>query len=116
MDVLRLFLDRNAHALVIFFASLTCIFLVIRPLSRSMVEYLHRRKIEEVKKQEASRPPKPFDGEMEELLGKAATMGMTDQERIRRLAQSNPDRAKDIIRNWIYGDDSRDKKSSATTP
>lgn len=104
MDSLRLLLERNAQALVIFSACLTCIFVVIRPLSRVLIEYLHRRAITAAKKRVAPEPAKPLEGEMEDLLGKAASMGMTDQEKIRRLAQSDPDRAKDLVLNWINGD------------
>jgi flagellar biosynthesis/type III secretory pathway M-ring protein FliF/YscJ len=102
MDAFRELLERNAQAIVIFAACLACIFFVIRPLSMALIEFLHRRKIEEMKKEAAIRPPKPADNEMGELLGKAAAMGLTDQERLRRLARSNPDEAKDVVRNWIY--------------
>ena len=106
MDSLRLFLERNAQALVIFFACLTFIVVVIRPFSMALVEYLHRREVKASKKRTAAKPAKPLEGEMEELLGKATSMGLTDQEKIRRLAQSDPDRAKDLVLSWIYGEDS----------
>ena len=104
MDFFLLFLERHAEAIVVFCIFLAIIFVVIRPGMRFMLEYQHRRKIEAIRKEAASQSSKELDTELESLLQKAATMGMTDQERIRRLAQSNPEHAKDLIRNWIYGE------------
>ena len=104
MDFFLLFLERHAEAIVVFWVFLAIIFVVIRPGMRFMLEYFHRRKIEAIRKEAVNQPPKELDTEMEGLLQKATIMGMTDPERIRRLAQSNPERAKDLIRNWIHGE------------
>lgn len=116
MDALRLFLEQNAQAIVIFFACLIAIFLVIRPLSVALVEFLYRRKIKETQKKVAPKPQKPLDSEMEELLDKAAAKGLTGQERIRRLAQSDPDKAKDLVRSWIHGNENGARRGNASPP
>ena len=114
MNELLFFLQRNSQPIVIFFACLTCIFVVIRPFSMGMVEYFHRRRIAEAEKL-ADAGPQPLDREMEALFVKAAAMGVTDLERLRRLARNNPDRAKDMIRNWIYGEDSSPRQRNASS-
>ena len=112
MDSFLFFLERHAKAILVFFILLALIFVVIRPAMRFMIEYLHKRKIEEMRKEAVSQTLQKLDTEMEEMLQKAANMGLTDQERIRHLAQNNPERAKDLILQWMHGENTVSKKTA----
>jgi len=103
MDLLFLILDRYSGLIVLLIVFLVLIFAVVRPGMQLLVEMQHRRKLEEMRKERAGLSEKPAEAELEDLLQQASAMGMTDQEHVRRLAQINPELARDQVRNWIHG-------------
>ncbi|MFZ5775389.1 MAG: hypothetical protein ACOY3Z_07905 [Thermodesulfobacteriota bacterium] len=52
-----------------------------------------------------NQPPAPKPAADDDL--RLPPRGMTDQERISRLAQSDPERAKDLIRQWLRDEENK---------
>lgn len=82
--------------LVILLIAVAVLLLVIRPFLRLLAakQYAPRRPVE---RGEAAAPGA---AESEEDLS-LSPRGLTDKERIYRLAQSDPDRAADLVRRWL---------------
>jgi len=104
MDLLYFILERYISVIVLFIVFLVVVFAVVRPALRLLVEVQHRRKLEEIKQERAALSEKAVERELEEMLQQASVMGMKDQQHIRRLAQSDPEQARDQVRSWIHGE------------
>ncbi|MEW6429602.1 MAG: hypothetical protein AB1568_16395 [Thermodesulfobacteriota bacterium] len=103
MELVYELLSRLSRPIVVFCVFLAVLFLVVRPLTAWLAGYVARRSRQqdgETEEQQAA----PLDAEMESLLAEAreAEMTLTNQERIRRLAASDPERAKELIRTWLH--------------
>ena len=88
--------ERLVMPLVILLVVLFFMLFVIKPFLRLMTEQqLAAQRASELAEKELA-----AEGEEEEDLS-LAPIGMTDQERIFKLAQSDPDRAADLVRRWL---------------
>lgn len=92
-------LERLAQPLIYLLLSICIIFFVVRPffrlLSNKQLEEQRRAMLAKVEEAGALT-------EEEELALKP--LGMSDRERIYKLAQSDPDRAADLVKRWLRED------------
>lgn len=92
-------LDRMAQPIIYLLISVCFIFFVVRPffrlLSSKQLEEQRRAMLAKVDEEETQLTE-------EELALKP--LGMTDKERIYKLAQSDPDRAADLVKRWLRED------------
>lgn len=95
MDKWRPLIEWVAMPLVYLLIALAVILFVIRPFFKLMAA----RQLETQKLAALGEQTRKEVVEEEELA--FGPKGMTDQERIYRLAQSDPDRAADLVRRWL---------------
>ncbi len=102
MDTLLQIMDILARPLMTFVVFLLVIFLVIRPAMHLLADLLVNRRRKTDDEEEDLEIVKEAAGEEEllELLRRAGP-GLTDRDRIERLAKSDPDKAKQLVQAWI---------------
>jgi flagellar M-ring protein FliF len=88
--------ERLVMPVVVLLLALFFMLFVVKPFFRLMTEQQRAaQRAAELAEKELS-----AEGEEEEDLS-LSPIGMTDQERIFKLAQSDPDRAADLVRRWL---------------
>jgi flagellar M-ring protein FliF len=94
----RVLLEQVAVPFVLLLVAMAFLFFVVRPFLRllSNQQYESRRQAEMAAKAVLGKAP----GEEAEDLS-LTPLGMTDKERMYKLAQSDPERAADLVRRWL---------------
>lgn len=97
MDKWRGLIEKIALPLIILIVVMAVIFFVLRPFLSLLAEQSRLRAREKAETSDSEQ-----DGEkvVEEDLS-LKPLGLSDKERIYRLAQSDPDRAADLVRRWL---------------
>ena len=95
LDIYQPLLNRLALPVVLLLVAICFFMFVIRPFFRLMHnQQLASQRAAELAEQELVAAESPEDLSL-------APIGMTDKERIYKLAQSDPDRAADLVRRWL---------------
>ena len=97
MDKWRGLIEKIALPLIILIVVIVVIFFVLRPFLTLLAEQSRVRAMEKAQQQARE---EAGEGEPEEDLS-LKPLGLSDKERIYRLAQSDPDRAADLVRRWL---------------
>jgi len=89
-------LERMAQPILYLLLSICFIFFVVRPFFR----LLSTKQLEEQRRAMLAKVDEEENKIVEEELA-LKPLGMSDKERIYKLAQSDPDRAADLVRRWL---------------
>jgi flagellar M-ring protein FliF len=89
-------LERFAQPMIYLLLSICFIFFVVRPFFR----LLSTKQLEEQRRAMLAKVDEEETQITEEELA-LKPLGMSDKERIYKLAQSDPDRAADLVRRWL---------------
>jgi len=95
-------LEKISTPLVFFLAFLAILFFVLRPAMEFIVQWQVRRRII-AEKEAALQAEEAGVVDDEELMGLLQKAGkpMSDQEKIRKLAASDPEKAKELVAAWL---------------
>ncbi|MFA6466066.1 MAG: flagellar M-ring protein FliF C-terminal domain-containing protein, partial [Desulfurivibrionaceae bacterium] len=102
MEKYRAMLEWLAMPLVYLLVAILVLFFVIKPFLKILAAKQLETRVGGISAKSGGHGPAVGGGvaaEEEDLT--LAPRGLTDQERIYRLAQSDPDRAADLVRRWL---------------
>lgn len=95
LDQYRQLLNQLAYPVVLLLVAICFFIFIVRPFFRLMAnQHLAEQRAADQAEQELAGAQYPEDLSLTPL-------GMTDKERIYKLAQSDPDRAADLVRRWL---------------
>ncbi|MDH3392466.1 MAG: hypothetical protein OEL66_00535 [Desulfobulbaceae bacterium] len=102
MDKLLSIIDGYGPQLGVLFAFLFVVLFVIRPLVKLLSAEPKRGRVSSgaTERPLTRREVDTLVAELEESLG-VGKPSLTDQEKISRLAKSDPEKAKELVRHWL---------------